>query len=321
MIVDELISNKKNDDKDEVNLKKIFETSHLLSKGKSKISVDLAQLDYKWLTLGDVSGTFILKDKEIIFNEFRVGPKNSIKGQGKFSVKDSESIFFETRIKADEISAKKFLTMFGEHFREGLTGKFKDFRLILKSRGQKFSKNIKNLNGELSFHLVNGEIDTMKLHEGVISLFDLERPLETKNKKDKEPSKYERISGDLVYSGGVVETNNLVYETDQRKSAIAGKFDLKELEMDTEVGVAHLPGLDKLLTQIPIVGSILTAGGEGSLIKTYYDVNGPFDNPEVTAIPFTSLSKKFVGIFQGVLQSSEEILSLPEKIGAGIITD
>ena len=84
--------------------------------------------------------------------------------------------------------------------------------------------------------------------------------------------------------------------------------------MDTVVGVAHMPVLDKLLNQIPIVGSILTAGDEGSLIKTYYDVNGPFDNPQVTAIPFTSLSKKFIGLFQGVLQTSEEILSLPGKI-------
>ena len=323
LIVDELISNKKGEDKDEISLKDLFDGSNLLSKGKSKISVDLAHLDYKWLTLGDVSGTFILKDKEIIFNRLQIGPKNAIKGQGKFSVKDSDSISFETRMKADEIQAKEFLAMFGEHFREGLTGKFKNLKLILKSRGEKFSENIRNLNGKLSFHLANGVIDTKKLHEGVFSLFDLEQPLETKNKKDKdqEPSKYESISGDFIYTGGVAETNNLVYETDQRKSAIAGKFDLNDLEMDTVVGVAHLPGLDKLLTQIPIVGSILTAGDEGSLIKTYYDVNGPFDNPEVTAIPFTSLSKKFIGLFQGVLQSSEEILSLPEQIGAGEITD
>jgi len=98
-------------------------------------------------------------------------------------------------------------------------------------------------------------------------------------------------------------------------------IDENGLEMDTVVGVAHLPGLDKLLNQIPLVGSILTAGDEGSLIKTYYDVKGPFDNPEVTAIPFTSLSKKFTGLFQGVLQSSEEILNLPKKIGVGEITD
>jgi len=323
LIVDELISNKKDEDKDEISLKDLFDRSNLLSKGKSKISVDLARLDYKWLTLGDVSGIFILKDKEIIFNRLQIGPKNAIKGEGRFSVKDSDSISFETRMKADEIQAKEFLAMFGEHFREGLTGKFKNLKLILKSRGEKFSENIQNLNGKLSFHLVNGVIDTKKLHEGVFSLFDLEQPLETKNKKDKdqEPSKYESISGDFIYTGGVAETNNLVYETDQRKSAIAGKFDLNDPEMDTVVGVAHLPGLDKLLTQIPLVGSILTAGDEGSLIKTYYEVNGPFDNPEVRAIPFTSLSKKFIGLFQGVLQTSEEILSLPEQIGAGEITD
>ena len=323
LIIDELISNKKDEDKDEVNLKDLFDTSHLLSNGESRISVDLKQLDYKWLTLGDVSGTFFLKDKEIIFKRFRVGPNNEIKGQGKFSVKDSDSISFETRMKADAIQAKEFFAMFGEHFREGLTGKFKNLKLILKSRGEKFSESILNLNGKLSFHLANGLIDTKKLHEGVFSLFDLEQPLETKNKKDKdqEPSKYESISADFIYIGGVAETNNLVYETDQRKSAIAGKFDLNDLEMDTVVGVAHFPGLDKILTQIPIVGSILTAGEEGSLIKTYYEVNGPFDNPEVTAIPFTSLSKKFIGLFQGVLQSSEEILGLPEQIGVGEITD
>ncbi|MBT6601841.1 MAG: hypothetical protein HOB32_09355 [Nitrospina sp.] len=325
LIIDELISNKKNEGKNEVNLGKLFETSQFLSKGKSKIKVNLTQLDYKQLTLGDISGTFLLKNKEIIFDRFRIGSNNQIEGQGKFSIKGPDSISFETRVKADEIEAKKFFEIFGEHFKGGLVGKFKNLKLILKSRGQKFSENIQNLNGKLSFHLANGEIDTKKLHEGVFSLFGFERPLETKNKKEKnkekERSKYERISGDFIYTGGIAETNNLVYETDQRKSVIAGKFDLNELEMDTEVGVAHLPGLDKLLTQIPIVGSILTAGNEGSLIKTYYDVNGPFDNPKVTAIPFTSLSKKFIGLFQGVLQSSEEILNLPEAIGVGDITD
>jgi hypothetical protein len=52
------------------------------------------------------------------------------------------------------------------------------------------------------------------------------------------------------------------------------------------------------------------------LIKTYYSVKGPFDDPEVTAIPFTSLGKKVTGIFQGILQTPEEILTLPEKVGA-----
>jgi uncharacterized protein involved in outer membrane biogenesis len=185
LIVHELISNKKGEDKDEISLKDLFEGSNLLSKGKSKISVDLKQLDYKWLTLQDVSGTVLLKDKEVIFNRFRVGPNNAIKGQGKFSVKNPESVHFETRMKAEKIQAKDFFAMFGEHFREGLTGKFKKLKLILKSRGEKFSENIRTLNGKLSFDLGNGVIDTKKLHEGVFSLFDLGQPLENKNKEKK----------------------------------------------------------------------------------------------------------------------------------------
>ena len=91
--------------------------------------------------------------------------------------------------------------------------------------------------------------------------------------------------------------------------------------MDTVVGVAPLPGLDKLLIQIPLFGKILTAGDEGSLIKTYYTVVGPFDDPEITAVPLTSVGKKLMGLFQGVLQTSEEILNLPAKVGVGKITN
>ena len=80
-----------------------------------------------------------------------------------------------------------------------------------------------------------------------------------------------------------------------------------------------MPGLDKLLTQIPVVGKILTAGDEGSLIKTYYDVNGSFENPNVTLVPLTSLGMKFMGLFKSILETPEEILSLPEKVGAQAI--
>ena len=82
-----------------------------------------------------------------------------------------------------------------------------------------------------------------------------------------------------------------------------------------------MPGLDKFLTQIPLVGSILTAGDEGSLIKTYYEVKGPFDDPKVKAVPLTSLGKKVMGLFQGILQTSEEILTLPTTVGAGKVSN
>jgi hypothetical protein len=99
---------------------------------------------------------------------------------------------------------------------------------------------------------------------------------------------------------------------------MVGTFDLVNEQMDIVAGVAPMAGLDRFLTKIPLVGKIITGGDEKSLVKTYYTVKGNFNDPEVKAIPFTSLGKKVVGIFQGILQTPKDLLSpitdnLPEQ--------
>ncbi|MBV52285.1 MAG: hypothetical protein CMH77_07320 [Nitrospinae bacterium] len=318
LIVDELIPPDTDDNGVEMNFRDLLEKLRLISKGTSKVSVDLEQLSYKWMTLSDVSGKFFLKDREIIFDGFQVGSKNPIKGSGKFSVKDPEAIRFETQLEANDIEAGELLAMFGDHFKDGLTGRVKKLDLSVKSRGRNLSENIRTLSGKVSIRLDKGTIDKGKLKAGAFSLFGLQVPVADKNNAevDEGPSNYVGISGDFTHVGGIAETENFIYETDQRRTSIVGKFDLNKREMDTVVGVAPMPGLDKFLTKIPVVGKILTAGDEGSLIKTYYTVKGPFDDPEVSAIPFTSLGKKVMGLFQGILQTPGEILTLPAKVGA-----
>ena len=318
LIVDELIPPDTDDNGVEMNFRDLLEKLRLISKGTSKVSVDLEQLSYKWMTLSDVSGKFFLKDREIIFDGFQVGSKNPIKGSGKFSVKDPEAIRFETQLEANDIEAGELLAMFGDHFKDGLTGRVKKLDLNVKSRGRNLSENIRTLSGKVSIRLDEGTIDKGKLKAGAFSLFGLQVPVADKNNAevDEGPSNYVGISGDFTHVGGIAETENFIYETDQRRTSIVGKFDLNKREMDTVVGVAPMPGLDKFLTKIPVVGKILTAGDEGSLIKTYYTVKGPFDDPEVSATPFTSLGKKVMGLFQGILQTPGEILTLPAKVGA-----
>ena len=318
LIVDELIPPDTDDNGVEMNFRDLLEKLRLISKGTSKVSVDLEQLSYKWMTLSDVSGKFFLKDREIIFDGFQVGSKNPIKGSGKFSVKDPEAIRFETQLEANDIEAGELLAMFGDHFKEGLTGRVKKLDLSVKSRGRNLSENIRTLSGKVSIRLDKGTINKGKLKAGAFSLFGLQVPVADKNNAevDEGPSNYVGISGDFTHVGGIAETENFIYETDQRRTSIVGKFDLNKREMDTVVGVAPMPGLDKFLTKIPVVGKILTAGDEGSLIKTYYTVKGPFDDPEVSATPFTSLGKKVMGLFQGILQTPGEILTLPAKVGA-----
>jgi len=100
-----------------------------------------------------------------------------------------------------------------------------------------------------------------------------------------------------------------VVETKNRRTSIVGTFDLGKNQMDTVVGIAPLAELDRFLTQIPLVGKIITGGDEKSILKTYYTVKGDFDDPDITMIPFTSLGKRVMGIFQGILQTPQEILA------------
>ena len=81
--------------------------------------------------------------------------------------------------------------------------------------------------------------------------------------------------------------------------------------MDTVIGVAPLAVLDKFLTKIPILGKIITAGDEESLVKTYYEVKGSFNDPTVESIPWTSLGKRVMGIFQGIFESPVDLLTAP----------
>ena len=71
-----------------------------------------------------------------------------------------------------------------------------------------------------------------------------------------------------------------------------------------------MPQLDKFLTQIPLVGKVLTGGDDASLVITYHSVKGPFGDPIISLVPFETLGKKVMGIFQGILQAPEEILGV-----------
>ena len=104
---------------------------------------------------------------------------------------------------------------------------------------------------------------------------------------------------------------NAMYSNIGPNSALGniGGFDLVNDQVDTVVGVAPMAQLDRFLAKIPLVGKIITGGDEKSLVKTYYLVKGNFNDPDISAIPFTSLGKKVMGIFQGILQAPEEILS------------
>ncbi|MEC9422940.1 MAG: AsmA-like C-terminal domain-containing protein, partial [Nitrospinota bacterium] len=193
------------------------------------------------------------------------------------------------------------------------SGDVKKFYAIIKGRGKNWTEICDSLRGRISLNIQSGRMDKKKLKHGVDKLFGPDASSLSAKEDQGSPFPFKQLSGDFVPKNGIFKTDNLILETNDRRTTIVGTFDLAKKQMDTVVGVAPLAELDRLLTKIPVVGKIITGGDEKSFLKTYYKVKGDFYDPDISAIPFTSLGKKVMGIFQGIVQTPIEILdSLPK---------
>ena len=288
-----------------------IDESTLFSKGSSKVSFDLDELDYKLLTLRAVVGEVSVEKKKIKINKLDVGKQSNIRGRGIFEMESADALRFKGLIQADNIPAKEFFDLFGDTFQNGMTGQLKTLDIRVKGHGKGLKEIGKSLLVKSSFDFKSGKIDHGRLKAGALKLFGFKEEDDEKTEdalKDNF-SPYEQIAGNFKLVNGMAETENFIYEDDKRRSSLVGTFDLNKYEMDTVLGVAPMAALDKFLTKIPVFGKIITGGDEESLVKTYFTVKGKFDKPEMKSIPFTSLTKKVVGIFQGILQTPDFILN------------
>ena len=291
----------------ETSLIELLNQSEFFSTGEGRVRFSLDKLGFKFLKLDKVAGNIELKDREIEISDLTFASNALVKSDAKMLINSKGIGYFESSIHAQDMETKNLFGFFGEAFEDSLSGKVKMVDFQIRGRGKDWKEISRALSGKISLDIQSGKINLDRLKSGVRKLFS-SIPQTSSLKKDM-PSRFRQISGDFISRNGKLETENFVFETTNRRTSIVGSFDLLNEQMDTIVGVAPMAQLDRLLAKIPLVGKIITGGDEKSLVKTYYVVKGNFNDPEVSAIPFTSLGKKVVGIFQGILQAPEEILS------------
>jgi len=292
---------------DEISLIDQLNQSEFFATGKGEIIFNLDKLDYKLFTLDHVAGNIVLGNRKIEVKDLVYNSNKSIKSGGQILINEQGVGQFKASVKAQDLETKNLFSFFGDIFANSLSGKVKTVDAQLNGRGKDWREIFMSMHGNLSLDIQSGNINQEKLKRGIRRLFSSIPPA---NPAEKEvPSPFKQISGDFVAKNGIFETQNFVVETENRRTSIVGSFDLGKNQMDTVVGVAPLAGLDRFLTQIPLVGKIITGGDEKSILKTYYTVKGDFNDPDITMIPFTSLGKRVMGIFQGILQTPQEILA------------
>lgn len=131
-------------------------------------------------------------------------------------------------------------------------------------------------------------------------------------REHRDDTDYLKIFGDFSVLNGVARTENFLYEETGQRLSLVGDFDLNTSRMGTVVGVAPFRRVGRVIEKIPILGPIVTGGHEGSLITSYYKIEGPFSDPKVESVPFKSISKKVLGTLEGIITAPSGLFSSQE---------
>jgi len=289
--------------------------TRVFSKGSGEIEIKLNRFSQKLWTLPKVVGKFTFKDRVLRTNNLTLGQTkiDKVMFMGKLSLADIKNPSFETVLVSRGILVDKLFGMFGGIFKGSLTGNAIWFKARLQGRGGDLKQITQSLKGRLSFDFKNGRIHTGKLLNGAVKLFGIPIDPKTVAERTRQPATgYMQIFGDFSILDGVARTENFLYEEEEKRLSLVGAFDLNTSRMETVVGYAPFRSMDRIIKKIPILGPIVTGGKEGSLITTYYQVDGPFSDPKVESVPFKSISEKVLGTLEGIIIAPSELFTESE---------
>lgn len=289
--------------------------THVFSNGSGKVEIKVNRFTRSFLTLPEVTGTFTFKDRILRTDNLTVGlPQiDQLTLKGQLNLADSQNPEFKGFLVSRNVPVEGLFAMFGGMFSASLTGHTVWMKAHFQSRGSDLKQIVQSLKGRISFNIKKGRINNGRLLNGVARLFEVSVDPGTIARRSGQPnSGYLQIFGDFSILNGVARTENFMFEDKGERLSLAGAFDLNTRRMDTVVGLAPFRRVGRFIEKIPVIGKILTGGEEGSLITTYYKVEGPFDDPKVEAVPLQSVGKKLLGTLEGIISIPSDLFAEKE---------
>lgn len=103
-----------------------------------------------------------------------------------------------------------------------------------------------------------------------------------------------RIIADFTVKDGVMETRNLLLDSEIAVVSGVGKVRLGERTVDFQLAVNPLQPLERRIGRIPLVGSPLLK--DHGLAVTYFNVKGPWTDHAVSVAPLKLLNQTVVDV-------------------------
>lgn len=252
---------------------------------------------------------------------FHIDPLNFESAGGKWrftgdiSLLEEDGVKFNSKIDVVDMEMGRLLTeSFGGE--KTVEGKF-NLKMDVAGNGRLWRDMKKTLTGRLEAHSGKGVIHRFNLLSKIFSLLNVLQYLKLKTPDlAADGMSFINVNAGFDIKDGVARTENLMVDSEAMRISAVGSYGIPGGEVDMRVGVMPFVAVDKVISSIPVAGHVLT-GEKKSLLASYYEVKGPLDDPDVTAVPFESLAVGIGGIFKRLFELPLNAINAISGEGSG----
>ncbi len=224
---------------------------------------------------------------------------------GSVVIPESEKATFHTTISLVDADMKEYLDAFTTR-ETGIKGSMSiqgDLRGTLDS-----------LNGTIDFSSGHGRILKYSIISKIFSVLNFYKIIKT-GELDLaiQGFPYNRLSATYTIQDGVMAFDDFYLDSNSLQLSAVGTYAIKDKRIDALVGVQPLEAVDKTISLIPLLGSIIT-GEDGKLMVVSLKVQGNFDDPTIVLEPIDTVSKPVTGIIMRTLKLPLDIVDKLQKM-------
>ena len=169
---------------------------------------------------------------------------------------------------------------------------------ILHMQGAEPKDLIENLAGSSNVRLEEGVINDSGVMLKVLDFLSLQKIFKKRPPDiSKDGFYFESVQWHASVSRGQLTTENFLLKSPALNAVASGKVDMVGGTVDFDLGAQPLETIDTIVSNIPILGYILT-GEDKSILTYYFKVEGPLTDPKVTYVPLKNLGTGVADTFK-----------------------
>ena len=277
----------------------------LLKKFQGNVKLKLTNLNYNGIPIQKVSARMELGPAGLKLTNFDLSDKTgTVKGKVIFNP-DGQ---FEYNLNMDlkNVPVANFITSVWSD-----TSPWMDGHMDLQGRawGHKDS-----MNGDVSLTASAGNIHRYNFLSRIFSVLNPYKVIKTGDFDFLHSGfPYSTITSTFTIRDSVVTFNNFHLNSNSLQISAVGQYLIRTHYIDMIMGIEPLQTFDKAITQIPIVGWVLT-GEKGVFIVINLHVLGAVDDPSVTSMAAGSLTKSVADSLLRILKLPQDLITKPGEV-------